>query len=109
VHREIYREAKDYLYTVVPFIIDIRKDGTFMCGRRLLEPVRGDGSSHLGLGNEQESRKKFIKNFDFPAVKNYSIHILVNIQNSDITGDWDEEVELYDIRGKSRLGISFCN
>lgn len=108
VNRQIYEEMKDLLYGSVPFTIDIRKDGAFMCGRRLLEPKTADGVPHCREAGSEETLHKFLKNFDFGAVKNYDIHIL--LENGS-WGDyhlppripsqpptWDEEVEIYDIR-----------
>jgi hypothetical protein len=115
INQQIYAEAKDYLYTSVPFVIDIRKDGTFMCGRRLLEPRRGDGSSHFGVPDEEATKQRFIKNFDFKSVKNYNVNIVVENWDSASTLngasqhylDWDEEVEIYDIRGMHIIIGSF--
>jgi hypothetical protein len=108
VNRQVYEEAKDLLFTRVPFVIDVRRDGTFMCGRRLLEPRRADGSSHITVENEGEMRDRFIKNFDFRSVKNYNVNITVEnwhmggqrIRNPNFDNGWDEEVEIYDIRGE---------
>ncbi|KAF2643171.1 hypothetical protein P280DRAFT_245194 [Massarina eburnea CBS 473.64] len=103
VNRQICAEVKDLLYSTVPFIIDVRKDGTFMCGRRLLEPRRADGSSHFVANEVDRLKQDFLNTFDFAAVKNYSVDILVENWKDD-TGrsfhpaPWDEEVELYDIR-----------
>lgn len=111
-NRQVYEEAKDKLHTTVPFVIDVKNEGTFMCGRRLLEPRRADGYINSGEVVE-EARKRFIQNFDFTAVKNYNVNIVVencrslnpftralpiSMQNDD--AGWDEEVEMYDIRGK---------
>jgi len=103
VNRQFYLEVKDLLFSTVPFTIDVRKDGTFMCGRRLLEPRRPDGSSHY-LGDEaDEAKQRFLKYFDWSAVKHYAVDILVenwaygSLHMNNHT--WDEEVELYDIRG----------
>lgn len=105
ISKQLYGEAKDLLYSTVPFTIDVRKDGTFMCGRRLLEPRRADGSSHSHcVANEVDKMKgKFLNTFDWAAVKNYNVDILIENWKDD-TGlgyasfPWDEEVEIYDIR-----------
>lgn len=103
VNRQVYHEAKDLLFSQVTFVIDVRKDGTFMCGRRLLEPRRADGSSHFTMDDEEAIKDRFIKNFDFRSVKNYDVNILVENCKFDVPGQvnvaWDEEVEIYDIRG----------
>lgn len=103
VNSQIYHEAKDLLYSIAVFTIDVRKDGTFMCGRRLLEPRRADGSSHFLADEADEAKERFLKAFDWAAVKNYSVDILLENWSSphphrQIT-TWDEEVEIYDIRG----------
>lgn len=107
VNRQVYEESRDLLFTKVPFVIDIRKDGTFMCGRRLLEPRRADGSSHFTVDNEESIKDRFINCFPFRAVKNYNVDILVENWNfaagptrPGFENSWDEEVEIYDIRGR---------
>lgn len=99
VNHQICLEAKDLLYSTVSFNIDIRKDGTYMCGRRLLEPKRADGTPHYSYGAHEALARRFVSTFDFASVKNYNIHILV--ENESSFASWDEEVEIYDIRGKS--------
>ncbi|PVH94565.1 hypothetical protein DM02DRAFT_539215, partial [Periconia macrospinosa] len=94
---------KDLLYSSVPFTVDVRKDGTFMCGRRLLEPRRADGSSHFVANEVDNLKNKFLNTFDWASVKNYNIDILVEKWEdtqvvSRAPGFWDEEVEIYDIR-----------
>ncbi|KAF2106506.1 hypothetical protein BDV96DRAFT_507853, partial [Lophiotrema nucula] len=113
VSREICAEVKDFLYSTVPFTIDIRKDGTFMCGRRLLEPRRADGSSHFTVDDAEKVAKRFINSFDWAAVKNYNVDILVENWNNDphmnnnLPADtWDEEVEIYDIRDYVRVAVN---
>ncbi|KAF2203136.1 hypothetical protein GQ43DRAFT_430140 [Delitschia confertaspora ATCC 74209] len=104
VSRQVYIEAKELLYSTLFFNIDIRKDGTFMCGRRLLEPKGADGLPHHSVDGVQEFAKRFISTFDFTSVKNYNVHIMVencyNHPSGSLRhwGDWDEEVEIYDIR-----------
>lgn len=103
VNRRVHNEVKDLLYSSVPFTIDVRKDGTFMCGRRLLEPRRADGSSHFLAGDVEKMKEKFLKYFNWRAVKNYNVDILVENWKEDTnrgyhTFPWDEEVEIYDIR-----------
>lgn len=103
VSRQIYHEVKDLLFSTVLFIIDVRKDGTFMCGRRLLEPRRADGSSHYLVDEADEAKQRFLRSFDFSAVKQYAVDILVeNWADQALYPNhtaWDEEVEIYDIRG----------
>jgi hypothetical protein len=103
VSRQFYQDAKDLLFSTVPFTIDVRKDGTFMCGRRLLEPRRADGSAHFSVEEADETKQRFLKHFDWTAVKHYVVDILVeNWANGTLYSahsTWDEEVELYDIRG----------
>lgn len=102
VSRQFYLEVKDLLFSTVSFTIDVRKDGTFMCGRRLLEPRRADGSSHYQVDEADESKQRFIRYFDWSAVKHYAVDILVeNWAGAHTHTNWDEEVELYDIRGSS--------
>lgn len=103
ISRQIHDEVKDLVYSTVPFTIDVRKDGTFMCGRRLLEPRRADGSSHYIVGDVEKIKERFLKTFDWAAVKNYNVDILVENWKDDTnrgyhTFPWDEEVEIYDIR-----------
>ncbi|OAL57171.1 hypothetical protein IQ07DRAFT_594576 [Pyrenochaeta sp. DS3sAY3a] len=103
INRQLYHEARDFMYSIVPFIISIRKDGTFMCGIRLLEPTRGDGSSHFLRDAADDSKIRFLKSFNLTAVKNYQVDILVenwmfpspHVPRNPL---WDEEVEIYDIR-----------
>jgi hypothetical protein len=103
VNHQIYQEAKNFLFGTVPFTIDVRKDGAFMCGRRLLEPRRADGSSHFMVDEADEAKQRFLKNFDWCAVKHYAVDILVEnwAEGTQYPSNsaWDEEVELYDIRG----------
>jgi hypothetical protein len=109
VNRQFYQEAKDLLFSTVPFTIDVRKDGTFMCGRRLLEPRRADGSSHFLVDEADEAKQRFLKYFDWTAVKHYVVDILVeNWANGTLypaNSTWDEEVELYDIRGALHVEV----
>lgn len=105
VNRQFYTEVKDLMFSIVPFIISIRKDGTFMCGIRLLEPTRGDGSSHFLQDGASDAKARFLKNFDFVGVKNYHVDILLENSASPVSNVphpplWDEEVEIYDIRGQ---------
>lgn len=103
VNRQIYHEARDLLYSIAVFTIDVRKDGTFMCGRRLLEPRRADGSAHFLPDEADAAKERFLKTFDWAAVKNYSVDILLENwagpQPATGSPTWDEEVEIYDIRG----------
>jgi hypothetical protein len=114
VSRQMYQEAKQFLFSIATFTIDVRKDGTFMCGRRLLEPKRADGSSHFLVGEVDEAKMRFLKYFDWAAVKNYTVDILLenwtsphpqvaNRQLGILIDGWDEEVEIYDIRGRFTL------
>lgn len=99
------------LYSIATFTIDVRKDGTFMCGKRVLEPRRADGSSHYLADEADAAKQKFLDAFDWYAVKNYKIDILLESWASTTShptshqhpnySNWDEEVEIYDIRGKS--------
>jgi hypothetical protein len=106
VSRQIHDEVKDLLFSVVTFKIDVRKDGAFMCGRRLLEPKRADGSSHMMAEAADKAKKKFLKSFDWASVKNYTVDILLENSgdayshiNRGLNITWDEEVEIYDIKG----------
>jgi hypothetical protein len=100
VNRQFHDEAKDLLFSTVPFTIDVRKDGAFMCGRRLLEPRRADGTSHFMVDQADVARQKFLKYFDWKAVKHYIVDVQVeNGVAAAAHSSWDEEVELYDIRG----------
>lgn len=99
VSRQFHQEIKDLLFSTTPFVIDVRKDGTFMCGRRLLEPRRADGSSHFLMDETDEAKQRFLKYFDWSAVKHYTVDILVENGANGAHSTWDEEVELYDIRG----------
>jgi hypothetical protein len=105
VNRQFYYEVKDLLFSTVPFTIDVRQDGTFMCGRRLLEPRRADGSSHFMLDEADEAKQRFLRYFDWSAVKHYKVDILVENGASGAHSTWDEEVELYDIRGPSSQSL----
>ncbi|KAJ4358606.1 uncharacterized protein N0V89_003190 [Didymosphaeria variabile] len=111
VNRQVHDEVKDLLYSTVPFTVDVRKDGTFMCGRRLLEPRRADGSSHYVVGDVDKIKERFLRTFDWAAVKNYNVDILVENWKDDTnrgyhTFPWDEEVEIYDIRDYIGVVIS---
>ncbi|KAL1613137.1 hypothetical protein SLS60_001369 [Paraconiothyrium brasiliense] len=111
VNRQVHEEVKDLLYSTVPFTVDVRKDGTFMCGRRLLEPRRADGSSHYVVGDVDKIKERFLRTFDWAAVKNYNVDILVENWKDDTnrgyhTFPWDEEVEIYDIRDYIGVVIS---
>lgn len=100
VNRQIFQEVKTLLFSIAAFTIDVRKDGAFMCGRRLLEPKRADGSSHDFADEAEVAKQKFLDTFDWSAVKNYNVDILLeNWSNRTCHNSWDEEVELYDIRG----------
>jgi hypothetical protein len=79
-----------------------------MCGRRLLEPRRADGSSHFQVDEADEAKQRFLKFFEWSAVKHYIVNILVeNWMSGPLHAGsnhmWDEEVELYDIRGECIL------
>jgi hypothetical protein len=67
-----------------------------------LEPKRPDGKPHYELDSAEALSKRFISTFDFASVKNYNVHILVENESNvgPMLGYWDEEVEIYDIRGK---------
>ncbi|KAF2856486.1 hypothetical protein T440DRAFT_663 [Plenodomus tracheiphilus IPT5] len=110
VNRQICREAQDLLFSIATFTLDVRKDGTFMCGRRLLEPRRADGSSHFGPDDADCEKQRFLNTFNWSAVKNYRVDILLeNWSNSRCTHSnqsWDEEVEIYDIRDYVSVVVS---
>ncbi|KNG45836.1 hypothetical protein TW65_07414 [Stemphylium lycopersici] len=118
VSRQVYDEVKDYLFRTITFKIDVRKDGTFMCGRRLLEPRREDGSSHLSADEVDHARRKFLKRFAWASVKNYTVDILLenwfhsgpqppyHPADAIMNSRWDEEVELYDIRDYISVVVS---
>ncbi|KAH7109086.1 hypothetical protein B0J11DRAFT_239329 [Dendryphion nanum] len=106
VSRQFYEEVKDLLYSTAVFTVDIRRDGTYMCGRRVLEPTRPDGSSHAPTSALQQMGKRFVSTFDFKAVKNYNIHILVEDWSLAGHESWDEEVEIYDIRDYIGVTVS---
>ncbi|KAF2792289.1 hypothetical protein K505DRAFT_326280 [Melanomma pulvis-pyrius CBS 109.77] len=110
VSQQIHAEVKDLLYSSIPFRIDIRKDGTFMCGRRLLEPRRADGSAHFAIDDAETTARRFTSTFDFAAVKNYDVDILVenwaDENHNHGAQTWDEEVEIYDIRDYVGVVIS---
>jgi hypothetical protein len=111
VSSQIHHEVKDLFFSIATFKIDVRKDGTFMCGRRLLEPQRADGSSHFLADEADNAKKRFLKTFSWAAVKNYTVDILLenwasayphfvpNHITQTVHPAWDEEVEIYDIRG----------
>ncbi|KAH9868162.1 hypothetical protein J1614_007234 [Plenodomus biglobosus] len=110
VNRQICEEAQDLLFSIATFIIDVRKDGAFMCGRRLLEPQRADGSSHLKPDVSAIMKRRFLKTFNWSAVKNYRVDILLenwgNAKSTQWPQDWDEEVEIYDIRDYVSVVVS---
>ncbi|CAO2657763.1 Nn.00g038890.m01.CDS01 [Neocucurbitaria sp. VM-36] len=109
VNRQIHDEAKDLLFSIAVFTIDVRKDGTFMCGRRLLEPRRADGSCHFVVDEAAEAKENFLKAFDWAAVKNYSVDILLENWSNPHPHrptTWDEEVEIYDIRDYVSVVVS---
>ena len=72
-----------------------------MCGRRLLEPRRADGSTHYTGPEADRIKGPSLKAFPWAAVKNYNVDILIEHSASSMVGcsEWDEEVEIYDIRG----------
>ncbi|KAF2274590.1 uncharacterized protein EI97DRAFT_103138 [Westerdykella ornata] len=112
VNREIYRDVKGLVFSTAPFAIDIR-NGLYMCGLQLLQPTNPDGSPHLQVADKHgESHKfRFINRFDFQAVKNYKLDILVENMPPHILrlhgpGWWDEEVELYDVRDYVAVAVS---
>ena len=107
VSHQIHDEVKDLLFSIVTFKIDIRKDGAFMCGRRLLEPKRADGSSHMMAEEADKAKRKFLTSFAWAYAKNYTVDILLENWgraypriNHGLNPPWDEEVEIYDIRGR---------
>ncbi|XP_014551072.1 hypothetical protein COCVIDRAFT_44101, partial [Bipolaris victoriae FI3] len=118
VSRQVHDEVKDRLFSTVTFKIDIRKDGTFMCGRRLLEPKRADGSSHFLFDEADHAKRKFLKCFDWASAKNYAVDILLencpianpqhvpSTANMTMRSRWDEEVEIYDIRDYISVVVS---
>ncbi|KAL1797054.1 hypothetical protein ACET3X_005594 [Alternaria dauci] len=113
VSRQIHDEVKHLLFSIVTFKIDVRKDGAFMCGRRLLEPKRADGSSHMMAEEADKAKKKFLTSFAWGSVRNYTVDILLENwgdANPQITHGlnppWDEEVEIYDIRDYVSVVVS---
>ena len=59
-----------------------------------------------------EDSVRFIRNFAWTTVRKYSVNIAVEQLVPGLRGgrmrdrDWDEEVELYDIRGTQKLGYN---
>jgi hypothetical protein len=118
INHQITAEVLDLLYGTIPFTIDIRKDGTFMCGRRLLEAKPAEGGPFHQMPAADDSLEKFLKAFRFGAVKKYVVDILVeNRQHTapsmGVMGGprrrqpwWSEEVELYDLRDYVSVAVS---
>ncbi|KAF2131863.1 hypothetical protein P153DRAFT_285407 [Dothidotthia symphoricarpi CBS 119687] len=115
INRHIHAEVRGLLYSIIAFKIDVRKDGTYMCGRRLLEPRRPDGCPHVPVDETEDGKDMFLKTFDWAAVKNYNVDILVEswitpqmphgwMRPAD--SSWDEEVEIYDIRDYVSVVVS---
>ncbi|KAG9378838.1 hypothetical protein A1F94_010607 [Pyrenophora tritici-repentis] len=80
-----------------------------MCGRRLLEPKRADGSSHVWAAEADDARNRFLKTFNWGLVKNYTVDILLENWVNAFLGmgpAWDEEVEIYDIRDYISVVVS---
>lgn len=74
-------------------------------GRRLLEPRGPDGYSTNFTDGTVEAKNHFIRTFDWAAVKNYNVDIVLeNRPQRPLSPNWDEEVEVYDIRGESGNG-----
>lgn len=119
VNRQISHEVQHIFYSTAVFTVDVRRDGTFMCGRRLLEPKQADGSAHCFDHEATDAMRRFLINFNWAAVKNYNVDILLENWSCSKTrpntlppdhnrGGWDEEVELYDMRGKLTLLKPAC-
>ncbi|KAK1909311.1 hypothetical protein P3342_011390 [Pyrenophora teres f. teres] len=109
VSRKVHDEIKDLLFSIATFKVDVRRDGTFMCGRRLLEPKRADGSSHVWAAEADDARNRFLKTFNWGLVKNYTVDILLENWVNAFLGmgpAWDEEVEIYDIRDYVSVVVS---
>ncbi|XPS93953.1 hypothetical protein M3J09_003279 [Ascochyta lentis] len=102
-NREVYEEVKDVFYSAVTFTISVSRDGVMLCGRRILAPKSPDGSD-LYFSNRGTDR--FIRDFAWTAARNYTVVITVESGLNqrwvhgigNIINDWDEEVEMYDIR-----------
>ena len=74
-------------------------------GRRLLEPRGPDGSSPTFADGTIQAKNRFLQTFDWAAAKNYNVDILVEnrprlLPTGQASHGWDEEVEIYDIRGE---------
>ena len=71
-------------------------------GRRILGPRAPDGSSYYY--GTQQANDRFIQNFAWSSVRNYNVNIAIErgyvAPGGYRMSGWDEEVELYDIRGK---------
>ncbi|KAF2021701.1 hypothetical protein BU24DRAFT_25874 [Aaosphaeria arxii CBS 175.79] len=93
--RQWYNGVKSLLFSTTAFTIDIRHDGAFICGRRILQPKREDGS--IQLCKEPET-KRFVNSFPFEFVKHWNVDILLENYEAPTKHDLDEEVEMYDVR-----------
>ncbi|UPX14035.1 uncharacterized protein EKO05_0004528 [Ascochyta rabiei] len=111
-NREVYEEVKDVFYSTATFTIDVSRDGVMLCGRRILVPNGPDGSRHYSPG--QVGADRFIRNFAWAAARNYTVIITVELKlngrwahrRRGVVDDWDEEVEIYDIRDFVAVVIS---
>ena len=67
-------------------------------GRRILAPTGPNGYSFPR--DDQLAIDRFIQNFAWTEVRNYSIRIESWMSLRMQSRDWDDEVEIYDLRGK---------
>ncbi|KAF1991862.1 hypothetical protein K402DRAFT_399823 [Aulographum hederae CBS 113979] len=109
VNREFYHVTKDYFHATSSFTITVESGGIFMAGRTLYEPPNELGLVRSNTGDMSKQNADFLRWFDFSAVKNYNIEILLsNLASCQANPyEWNLEVELYDRRDSLNVLLSF--
>ncbi|KAJ4988952.1 hypothetical protein SVAN01_05576 [Stagonosporopsis vannaccii] len=107
--REMYQEIKDMFYSITTFTIDITRDGVMLCGRRILLPFVRDRYNFQN--HDQQGIDRFLRHFDWSAVKNYTVNIVLGRQECAEDprmgmNPYDDEVELYDMRDYVAIVVS---
>ncbi|KAF2997437.1 hypothetical protein E8E13_006125 [Curvularia kusanoi] len=100
--RAIYEEIKDIFYDITNFVIQVNGNGVQLCGSLIVRSLYPREYRVLIMPSEEIDFDRFIQNFAWGAVRNYSIHIMVgpgeDTRHQMEFVRFDLEVELYRLR-----------
>jgi hypothetical protein len=105
---KLWYEVKRSVYLRFTFTIDITRNGTWLCGRRIVAPRR-ESETRDSERDRQETRrtKRLLETFNWRNVHGTNIDILIeSFRTGQLNApDWNEEIELKNMRGRANYPI----